>query len=361
MKEQQTMMIEQQASLRNHQPSIHNLEVQIGQLTTLVSNKLSSQFHENNSQPHVMMIETKEKAISKFLKALEVEPKQSDPKLENKNVAKTQKSRCEPLQFMLCDQSDRKTLENISTYCPPLPFPSRANLSPLEWEHLEFIKYIKNIPINTPFVETFAKIPEYATFLQDLMDSRQQLKKNSKVVEQSSRLVLGELPKKIGDPGRLTLPCEFGNNLKTYASADSGASINLMPFSFYKMLNIQKMKATKMTIHIENRSVTQPRGIVEYILVKIGNFVFPINYVIMDMKEDLDVPIILGRPLLNTTGALVDICESKITLRIGDEKETFGIEDGFQGSDVQGEVFNIDKEDELEELGKLIEEEIKTI
>ncbi|XP_023747691.1 uncharacterized protein LOC111895868 [Lactuca sativa] len=193
------------------------------------------------------------------------------------------------------------------------------------------------------------------------MDTRQQLKKNSKVVEQSSRLVLGELPKKIGDPGHLTLPCEFGNNLKTYASADSGASINLMPFSFYKKLNIQKMKATKMKIHIENRSVTQPRGIVEDILVKIGNFVFPIDYVIMDMKEDLDVPIILGRSLLNTTGALVDICESKITLRIGDEKETFGIEDGFQGSDVQGEVFNIDKEDELEELGKLIEEEIKTI
>ena len=114
-----------------------------------------------------------------------------------------------------------------------------------------------------------------------------------------------------------------------------------------------------MTIHMENRLVAHPRGIVEDILVKIGKFAFPIDFVVTDMKEDHDVPIILVRSLLNTTGALVDICESKLTYRVGDD-DTFGIEDGFQGSHVQGEVFNIDKEeDELEEL--LMEEEVKTI
>ena len=90
-----------------------------------------------------------------------------------------------------------------------------------------------------------------------------------------------------------------------------------------------------MTIHMANRSVTQPRGIVEDILVKTGKFVFPIDFVVLDMKEDPNVPIILGRPLLNIVGALVDIRESKLTLRVRDEKEIFGIEDGFQGSDVQ--------------------------
>ncbi|KAL7601430.1 uncharacterized protein LOC111915627 [Lactuca sativa] len=86
-----------------------------------------------------------------------------------------------------------------------------------------------------------------------------------------------------------------------------------------------------MTMHMANRSVTQPRGIVEDILVKIGKFVFPIDFV------------------------------SKLTLRVGDEEETFGIKEDFQGSDVQGEVFNIDEKDELRELEKLMEEEIKTI
>ncbi|XP_052622250.1 uncharacterized protein LOC111876721 [Lactuca sativa] len=90
----------------------------------------------------------------------------------------------------------------------------------------------------------------------------------------------------MGDPGRLTLPCECGNSMKVHALVDSGASINLMPYSFYQKLNIRKLKATKMTIHMANRSVTQPRGIVEDILVKTGKFVFPIDFVVLDMKED---------------------------------------------------------------------------
>ena len=85
-----------------------------------------------------------------------------------------------------------------------------------------------------------------------------------------------------------------------------------------------------MTIHMVNHSVTQPRGIVEDILVKIGNFIFPIDFVVLDIKEDKNVPIILGPPLLNTARALVEIRESKITLRVGDEEMTFGMEDGFK-------------------------------
>ena len=52
--------------------------------------------------------------------------------------------------------------------------------------------------------------------------------------EQSSKVIMGELSKKMGDLGRLTFPCEFGNNLKTYALVDSGASIKLMPYSFIR-------------------------------------------------------------------------------------------------------------------------------
>ncbi|XP_023744241.1 uncharacterized protein LOC111892432 [Lactuca sativa] len=218
------------------------------------------------------------------------------------------------------------------------------------------MKQGKGIPINTPFIELFSKIPEYERFLQELIDTRQHLKKNSKIVlsEQSSKVELGELPKKMGDHGRLTLPCEFGNNFKTYASADFGACINLMPFSFYQKLNTLKLEATRMTIHMANRSVTHLRGIVEDVLVKIGKKNFPIDFVVMDMKEDRDVQIILGLPLLNIASALVDIRESKLTLRVGDNEVTFGIEDGFQGSDVQVEVFNIDKEeDELEDWRSL--------
>ncbi|XP_023734276.1 uncharacterized protein LOC111882144 [Lactuca sativa] len=183
-----------------------------------------------------MAIDTKEEVIYEFLEALEVEPKPSEPKpkkskIKNEEAAEMPDSRRDPI-----------------SYKPPFPFPSRAHLSLLERKHLEFIRQIKGIPINAPFIDSLAKVPEYAKFLQDLIDTQHELKKNSKVIlsEQSSRDVLGEIPKKMGDLGHLTLPCEFGNKLKTYALADSGTSINLIPFSFYQKLNIQKMKGTKM-------------------------------------------------------------------------------------------------------------------
>ena len=86
-----------------------------------------------------------------------------------------------------------------------------------------------------------------------------------------------------------------------------------------------------------NCSVNYPR--VEDLLLKIGNFVFPIDFVVIDMKEDEDVTIILGRSLLNTARALVDVRESNLTLRVGKEEMTFGVEAGFTRSKNQNEVF----------------------
>ena len=87
----------------------------------------------------------------------------------------------------------------------------------MEQEHIKFMKQVKGIPINTPFIESLAQVPEYAKFVQDLLDTRQQLEKTSKVVlsEQSSKVIMEGIPRKMGDLGRLTLPCEFKNNMKT--------------------------------------------------------------------------------------------------------------------------------------------------
>ena len=109
------------------------------------------------------------------------------------------------------------------------------------------MQQVKGIPIDTTFIDSLAKVPEYAKFLQDLLETHQQLEKTSKVVlsEQRSMVIMEGIPTKVGDLDRLTLPCEFGNNMKTFALSDSGASINLMPYSFYRKLNLQKLKTTR--------------------------------------------------------------------------------------------------------------------
>ncbi|GKD61269.1 MAK10-like protein [Tanacetum coccineum] len=91
---------------------------------------------------------------------------------------------------------------------------------------------------------------------------------------------------------------EFKNALP-----DLGASISIMPFSMYKRLGIGKLKLINMLIEMADNTKYAPKGIVENLLIKIDKFFFPVDFVILDMVEDIRIPIILGRPLLATAYA----------------------------------------------------------
>nr|KAJ0208559.1 hypothetical protein LSAT_V11C500241780 [Lactuca sativa] len=87
-----------------------------------------------------------------------------------------------------------------------------------------------------------------------------------------------------------------------------------------------------MTIHLADKTVTHPRGICEDLLIKVDKLVFPADFMVLYTEEDHEVPIILGRPFLNTACAIVDVRESKLTLRVGDDLQfTFPLEEEFDG------------------------------
>ncbi|KAL7615460.1 hypothetical protein Lser_V15G05948 [Lactuca serriola] len=162
--------------------------------------------------------------------------------------------------------------------------------------------------------------------------------------------MLNKLPKKKGDPKSLTLPCQFGNLATIHALADSGASVNLMPYSFFKKLALLEPRPIRMVIHLANKTVTFPRGICENLMVKVDKFVFPANFIILDMEADPQVPIILGRPLLNTASAMVDMRDLKLTLRVGDDSVTFGVDQAMKYARNSDDMaFSIDMLDELME------------
>ncbi|GJT59127.1 gag-pol polyprotein [Tanacetum coccineum] len=96
-----------------------------------------------------------------------------------------------------------------------------------------------------------------------------------------------------------------------------------MPLSTYLNLGLGKLAHTKLIVKLADRIVKYPKGIAENVLVGIGKFVFPVDFIILDMPEDIKVPLILGRPFLSTTHAKIDVFKRKITLRVGDEKIIF--------------------------------------
>nr|GEX90431.1 hypothetical protein [Tanacetum cinerariifolium] len=139
-----------------------------------------------------------------------------------------------------------------------------------------------------------------------------------KLNAQCSTVLQNKLPPKEKDPGRFVLPCIIGNTTVSNALTDLKASMSVIPFSMFKRLGLGNPRPVNMVIEMAYRSMKSPKGIVKNVLVKIHKFIFPVDFVILDIVKDDKVPIILGRPMLATAHARIDIFEGKISLEDND-------------------------------------------
>ncbi|GKA78936.1 reverse transcriptase domain-containing protein [Tanacetum coccineum] len=143
--------------------------------------------------------------------------------------------------------------------------------------------------------------------------------------ENCSAMLLKKLPEKLGDPDKFLIPCDFSELDECLALADLGASINLMPLSIWKHLSLPELTSTRMILELANRSTVTPAGVVEDVFVKLGKFYFPADFVVVDYEVNPRVPLILRRPFLRTTRALIDVHGEEMTLRVNDEAITFKV------------------------------------
>ncbi|GJX60442.1 mitochondrial proton/calcium exchanger protein-like protein isoform X1 [Tanacetum coccineum] len=131
------------------------------------------------------------------------------------------------------------------------------------------------------------------------------------------------IPQKEKDPGSFTLPCFINYTYFDNALIDFRASVSVMPLSTYLNLGLGELAHTRLIVELADRTVKYPKGIAENVLVRIGKFTFPVDVIILDMPEDIKVPLILERPFLSTVRAKIDVYKRKITLRVGEENIIF--------------------------------------
>jgi len=75
-----------------------------------------------------------------------------------------------------------------------------------------------------------------------------------------------------------------------------------------------------MTLQLADRYIKHPYGVIEDLLVKVDKFLFPVDFVVMDIEEDVDVPLILGRPFMKTTKVIIDVDKGKLKVCVEDEE-----------------------------------------
>ncbi|XP_073290984.1 uncharacterized protein [Primulina huaijiensis] len=306
------------------------LETQIGQLATALRDQNRGQFPSNTK------VNPKEQCKAVTLrsgKELEVQiPKErveSEKTVEERNIE---------------EPKTEVEVERSPVYKPTLPYPQRFKKKNLDDQFAKFLEIFKKIHINIPFADALEQMPNYAKFIKDVMSKKRTMQEfeTVKLTEECSAILQKKLPQKLKDPGSFTILCFIGGSKCSKALCDLGASINLMSFSIYRELELGEVKPTTITLQLAERSLTYPRGIIEDVLVKVDKFIFPADFVILDMEEDHDAPLIFGRPFLATGRTLIDVHKGELTLRVGGGAVIFNIYQAMKESNEVSTCKSID-------------------
>src|SRR5262249_26363031 len=278
--------------------SIKNLETQVGQLAKMMSERAQGTL-PSNTEPN-----PRGQLNAIFSENLgEASNKQSENEL---NCLKEKES------------NTKKGSENTLKVLEP-----KQKLKSQERGDIEQLIYkLKQIKVNVPLLDALLCMPDHIKNLEDIFQNKRKIDEVEIVTlsAESFAILQNQLPPKLDDPGNFTIPCTIGNLTVDDALADLGASINVMPFKKFKKLGIGELRPTEITIHLADRTIRSPRGIVENILVRVDKFLFLVDFVVLDMDESFKTPLILGRPFLATARALIDVEQRELILRVREER-----------------------------------------
>ncbi|GJX52292.1 reverse transcriptase domain-containing protein [Tanacetum coccineum] len=209
-----------------------------------------------------------------------------------------------------------------------LPYPSRLAKEKLRKKDdilaSKFMEIFRDLHFELSFADALIHMPKFVPMFKKLLNNKDKLIELTKTLlnKNCSAIVLKKLSKKLGDPSRFLIPCDFSEFDNCLALADLGASINLMLLSIWKKLGLPGLNDTKMVLELADCTISKPTGVAENVFVKVGKFYFPADFVVLDFVSDPRVPLIIGRPFLSTTHALIDVYEGEITLRHDDQSLT---------------------------------------
>ncbi|KAK8627984.1 hypothetical protein V6N13_063698 [Hibiscus sabdariffa] len=177
------------------------------------------------------------------------------------------------------ESSQSKTDKSEDTRSPP-PFPQRLKKQKQDYQFKKFFDILKQVHINLPLVEALQQMPNYAKFLKDMVTRKKRIE-------------------------------EF----ETAAATET-----CLALMHNKKARHWRSKPTTVMLQLADHSYVQPEGKIEDILVQVDKFIFPADFLILDYEADEHAPIILGRPFLSTSRAIIDFNKDKIIFKVDDDK-----------------------------------------
>ncbi|KAK8716460.1 hypothetical protein V6N13_043767 [Hibiscus sabdariffa] len=321
--------------LKNHDATLKSLETQVGQISQILNTRPIGGFPSDTEVAKGATHEQCKVITTRSGKILEPTSKQrgtatnpsaaTDAPVKADEPAKAEEDHNDPTNTHMGESSAEPShtkSDKLEKIRPPPPFPQRLKKHEQEYQFKKFFDILKQVHINLPLVEALQQMPNYAKFLNDMVSRKKRIEEfeTAAATETCIALMHNKVPAKKSDPGSFTIECFIGHNYPTKALCDLGASINLMPKSVFQKLGIGEAKPTTVMLQLADHSFVQPEGKIEDILVQVDKFIFPADFLILDCEADENAPIILGRPFLSTSRAMIDFDKDEIVFKVDDDK-----------------------------------------
>ncbi|XP_028956432.1 uncharacterized protein [Malus domestica] len=285
--------------IQNLQAAMKNMEKQMGQIALQVSEKAPGTF-TSQTEPNPMG-GADCKAV-RFLRSGKSFDNRSENCVRHSQVAsqpKTDSGIVEKYANLKDSEQPLNSSENGAdivadcVYEPPMPYPERLKPKVKDQQLTDFMKILSKVQINLPLIDAIKNIPSYAKFLKDVCKKKKKL------------------------------------------------------FDFEKRLGQGEIKPTSVILQLADRSVAYPRGIIKDLIIKVDNLYLPADFLILDMDEDMQTPIILVRPFMATARTLIDVEAGTLTLRVQDQSVVFSL---FEATKRPGDVQDCMRVDVLDSI-----------
>ncbi|CAM8923524.1 unnamed protein product [Rhodiola kirilowii] len=202
-----------------------------------------------------------------------------------------------------------------ASYRPPVPFPQWLVAS-RDKEFKQLVDKIRTLYITMPLTNAITQIPTYAKFMKEILTGKRKIDGTEIVAltEECSAAMHQPMSLKLQDSGSFSIPSDIGGITIHHALCDLGASVSIMPYSLYAKLKLGDLCPTNVTIHLADHSCRLPRGILKDVTVKVKHIYIPVDFIVLEISEDIDIPIILGRPFPYTAKAVIDMDRGSLAL-----------------------------------------------
>lgn len=183
-----------------------------------------------------------------------------------------------------CLQTFHKLRQKVPIKAPAhlVPFPQRLKNTKLEKQFTKFLEVLEKLHVNISFIDMILQIPNYSKFLNEMLTKKRKLSEHEKITlsEEFSTIIQYRIPPKLKDPESFNLPYFIGNLHDINCLIDSGASLNLIPLPLYKKLGLGNHKVASIILQLADRLLEHPYGMVEDMLTRVEEFIFPADFVI---------------------------------------------------------------------------------